>query len=305
MAEVERSAMKRFANHLVSRVGGRPLAGLAIGAVLVPLLAVSAVAGLEGSDNSSMSGGTQLAADGTAAGTPGGGTAEATGTPEPLSAAMAAHTDGNGCDDVLFADGMHAPTPGGPADCTVGNSGEHRQNGRRFATGTASATADASASPSPTASSTATGPHANGKGCDDVLFKDGARPPVKGGPAGCTVGNSADHRQNGKEKGTPTAEPSATETASATATATGTATATSTTGANDPHANGRGCDDVNEHQPGGPQGCEVGNSADHRKNGANNSTTPAPTASTPAGGGAGGTGSAGPGRPATNPGKKR
>jgi len=41
-------------------------------------------------------------------------------------------------------------------------------------------------------------PHENGKGCDDVLFAEGEPPFASpGGPVGCEVGNSADHRQNG------------------------------------------------------------------------------------------------------------
>ncbi|MGI8925762.1 MAG: hypothetical protein ACR2HN_03840, partial [Tepidiformaceae bacterium] len=41
--------------------------------------------------------------------------------------------------------------------------------------------------------------HQNGHGCDDLLFDaDGNRLEVQtGGPIGCTVGNSAEHRQNG------------------------------------------------------------------------------------------------------------
>ena len=40
--------------------------------------------------------------------------------------------------------------------------------------------------------------HENGKGCDDVLFAMGEPPFASpGGPVGCEVGNSADHRQNG------------------------------------------------------------------------------------------------------------
>lgn len=288
MNEPQRSPVRR----LVSRLGGRAIAGLALGAILVPLLAVTAVAGLEGSDTT-QAGAIQLQAVDD--------TGTATSTPTPLSAAMAAREDGNGCDDELFADGMHTPTPGGPSECTVGNSGDNRKNGQQFATGTPTPTVDPSASPSPTASATAsasataTGPHSNGKGCDDVLFKDGARPPVKGGPADCTVGNSADHRQNGKKDGTATATPSTTATATGTGTAAASPTSTSTA-ASGPHADGNGCDDVNERQPGGPQGCEVGNSGEHRRNGANNSstTTPAPSPSGTAAAGTA-TGSNGPG----------
>lgn len=40
--------------------------------------------------------------------------------------------------------------------------------------------------------------HENGKGCDDVLFGMGEPPFASpGGPVGCEVGNSAEHRQNG------------------------------------------------------------------------------------------------------------
>ena len=45
-------------------------------------------------------------------------------------------------------------------------------------------------------------PHENEKGCDDVLFADGEPPFASpGGPVGCEVGNSADHRQNGVKQG--------------------------------------------------------------------------------------------------------
>jgi hypothetical protein len=54
-------------------------------------------------------------------------------------------------------------------------------------------------------------PHENGKGCDDVLFANGEPPFASpGGPAGCEVGNSADHRKNGaKQEDSDTTEPSA------------------------------------------------------------------------------------------------
>ena len=41
-------------------------------------------------------------------------------------------------------------------------------------------------------------PHENGKGCDDVLFAMGEPPFASpGGPVGCEVGNSGEHRKNG------------------------------------------------------------------------------------------------------------
>ena len=153
------------------------------------------------------------------------------------SAAAAAHSDGHGCDDVLFADGTKTPTPGGPADCTVGASGDHRQNGKHTATATSSASATASA----TASASATGddPHANGHGCDDVMFKDGRHQAQPGGPVGCTVGNSGEHRQNGlhghgASSPTPTATATETSTPSVTSTmqATGSASVQGSLGGN-------------------------------------------------------------------------
>src|SRR5687767_7439875 len=54
-------------------------------------------------------------------------------TPEDASAAAAAaHENGKGCDDVLFAMGEPPfASPGGPVGCEVGNSAEHRQNGAK------------------------------------------------------------------------------------------------------------------------------------------------------------------------------
>lgn len=68
-------------------------------------------------------------------------------------------------------------------------------------------------------------PHANGKGCDDVLFANGEPPFASpGGPVGCDVGNSGERRQNGvnhsgDDGGTPTATRTAGETPTAPATA--------------------------------------------------------------------------------------
>ncbi len=57
-------------------------------------------------------------------------TPTATPTGEPTAtASFAAHTNGHGCDDLLFADGEHVASFGGPVGCEVGNSAAHRQNG--------------------------------------------------------------------------------------------------------------------------------------------------------------------------------
>ncbi len=120
--------------------------------------------------------------------------------------------------------------------------------------------------------------HANGDGCDDVLFAATATP-GPGGPVGCTVGNSGSHRQNGLEHGNKSA--TATGIASASPSASSSPDATR----QDPHANGKGCDDVlfaagRTPVPGGPVGCTVGNSGGHRQNGlhGNVATTASPSA---------------------------
>lgn len=104
--------------------------------------------------------------------------------------------------------------------------------------------------------------HENGHGCDDIIHSADASP-GPGGPVGCDVGNSGDHRQNGvsdDDEGDDAASPED--------------VATPAEDKTDPHANGHGCDDVNhaggEHEPtpGGPVGCDVGNSGEHRQNGA-------------------------------------
>lgn len=170
------------------------------------------------------------------------GTTNATVTPTPpldgTAQAQAAHANGHGCDDVLFA-ATATPGPGGPVGCTVGNSGPHRQNGLDHGAKSATATVTASASPSasPSPGATAQDPHANGKGCDDVLFAAG-RTPAPGGPIGCTVGNSGGHRQNGLHGHVAaTASPSA---AAAGSTSTTSVMDSSTTGNGHGPANGHG-----------------------------------------------------------------
>lgn len=222
-----------------------PLAALSTGAALAghnpvtaPLDAVTALATLDE---------TQTANDPAAAETPtatptetststptesatadGTASPDATGTPSPsgtaLSAAEAAHTNGLGCDDILWANGRG---PGGPIGCEVGNSGSHRQNGANKATATSTPEATETATPTETPTEEAApedegfDPHANGKGCDDVLATNGRGP---GGPVGCEVGNSGEHRQNGAKNATveptstattePTSEPTAMESGS-------------------------------------------------------------------------------------------
>jgi hypothetical protein len=259
-------------------LGRRALISVGVATALAPLLAVSAVAGLTGSDDPATDG------------------AVSSDTSDTTT-----HTNETGCDDFLFVDDTKMAVAGGPADCEEGASGENRKNGVRSATSTPEPTGTTEATPTGEATATATatettgasGPHNNGKGCDDVNEQK------PGGPQGCEVGNSAGHRKNGANKATPTPSGTATGTRAADATATGTTTATATTEKKDPHDDGNGCDDVNERKPGGPQGCEVGNSGPNRKNGDNNSgtatATPVPggtvaPASTPTTGGGNGNG---------------
>lgn len=184
-----------------------------------------------------------------------------------------------------------------------GNSGDHRQdvehrdanagaNGQPGWTppagsgGGASTLAATSATPSTTpaggsqtSQGTTNDPHANGKGCDDVNPAVTTHTGTPGGPQGCDVGKSAEHRKNGQNNS------QTSQTASADS------SETSPTGEKaDPHANDKGCDDVNPAvtthtgTPGGPQGCDVGNSADHRQNGQHGQGGNAAPSSTPAAG---------------------
>lgn len=87
-------------------------------------------------------------------------------------AAEDAHGDGNGCDDVNPAV-QGTPTPGGPADCEAGNSGDHRQNGKEHGKPTAAASAAAGISiPMPTAAIGLTG---QGAGAVNVGVRGGGR----------------------------------------------------------------------------------------------------------------------------------
>ena len=182
-------------------------------------------------------------------------------TEAQAEAAVEAHADGHGCDDVNPAVVAGAPAPGGPADCVVGNSGDHRQNG---AAATASAGGGLGAGSQASADA-----HANGHGCDDVNPAVLTGTPAPGGPVGCSVGNSGDHRKNGAAADAnagvdagPGVQVGAGVGAGAGASA-------------EAHANGLGCDDVNpaviDGTPshGGPVGCTAGNSGDHRQNGQN------------------------------------
>lgn len=129
-------------------------------------------------------------------------TTEAAGSASPTDASQTSgpHQNTKGCDDTLFANGSPPfATPGGPTGCTVGNSGDHRQNGMKSddSATDAAATSDTTGAAGPKVEDKA-GPHANGNGCDDTLFANGT-PPFRtpGGPAGCTAGSSGEHRQNG------------------------------------------------------------------------------------------------------------
>lgn len=112
----------------------------------------------------------------------------------------------------------------GQAGSTPGRSGDAPgltgQAPKPEASPFASPAADGTPSPGVAAAApeaTRTPPHENGKGCDDVLFANGEPPFASpGGPVGCDVGNSGDHRKNGANAaetpapegtaGTPTAD---------------------------------------------------------------------------------------------------
>jgi len=129
-------------------------------------------------------------------------TTEAAGSASPTDASQTSgpHQNTKGCDDTLFANGSPPfATPGGPTGCTVGNSGDHRQNGMKSddSATDAAATSDTTGAAGPKVEDKA-GPHANGNGCDDTLFANGTPPfGTPGGPVGCTAGSSGEHRQNG------------------------------------------------------------------------------------------------------------
>jgi hypothetical protein len=214
-------------NDTARRRPGLGLKGMAIAAAAIaaPLIAISAAGALTGNDTvgapvaavtaaaeSLLASDTPVAtATTTTAATDGnndndsadetgtaGASPSASASATGSAAAAAAHSNVHGCDDVLFTDGTKTPTPGGPADCTVGSSASHRQNGEQKAsTSTSTATTSAALATSTPSPQDQADPHKNGNGCDDVLFKDGTKTPSPGDPVGCTVGNSADHRQNG------------------------------------------------------------------------------------------------------------
>ena len=170
--------------------------------------------GDEGADSGGEGGGESASTVGSTPGGTASASATATGTGVAAAAANDPHTNGNGCDDIIHAEDRK-PAPGGALGCTVGNSGDHRQNGKT-ATSTATPTATGTAAASPTGEKA--DPHANGHGCDDVnpAVIDGT--PSHGGPVDCAVGNSAGHRQNGKNAATATPAPAGSEPAAATAT---------------------------------------------------------------------------------------
>jgi len=116
---------------------------------------------------------------------------------EQAEAAVNAHENGHGCDDLIHAADA-APGAGGPVGCDVGNSGDHRQNGVSDDDAGADAASPEDAS---TPAQDKADPHANGHGCDDVNHANGEHEPTHGGPVGCDVGNSGDHRQNGADHG--------------------------------------------------------------------------------------------------------
>lgn len=168
---------------------------------------------------------------------------EATGTAAsgtPAAAAATAHTNGHGCDDIIHGeDGT--PGPGGPVGCQVGNSGDHRQNGKKLADAAATATETATSTPTPDATPTSAAekkdPHDDGHGCDDIIHAEDRTKGTPGGPIGCEVGNSADHRQNGLH-GAHASTPEPETTPGATPTSATPETSSATAGSTGPGASG-------------------------------------------------------------------
>ena len=145
-----------------------------------------------------------------------------------IGAAAALHGSGNGGANLFAAE----DTATGTASATMTATGSATDT----ATDTSSVTPSTTSSTTPTASSTPSASqdaHTNGHGCDDTLFALGNPPfAMAGGPIGCTVGNSGDHRQNGMNGSnaspSPSETPSSTETGTTTETGTPTITITPT-----------------------------------------------------------------------------
>jgi hypothetical protein len=114
--------------------------------------------------------------------------------------------------DVRVEQSSDAGQPGSTPGNTANAPGLN-QAGIAAATETPTPGGTPAAGATPDATATKMPPHENGKGCDDVLFANGEPPFASpGGPVGCDVGNSGDHRKNGA-KSTPTPDASATPSA--------------------------------------------------------------------------------------------
>ncbi|MGE3075852.1 MAG: hypothetical protein AB7N24_19210 [Dehalococcoidia bacterium] len=102
--------------------------------------------------------------------------------------------------------GNTANAPGLDGAPSGGEEGPSNVSAAVEASDTTEPTSDTSETPTPEEQLP---PHENGKGCDDVLFANGEPPFASpGGPVGCEVGNSADHRKNGaKQDSSDTQEP--------------------------------------------------------------------------------------------------
>ena len=248
---------------------------LASAAVFAPLMAVTAVAALSGQaplsapvnfvssaaehvglagsggaghpDTNGQPGTSILAATNATSST----TAEASQTSQ--TASDAAHTNGKGCDDVLFKLGQPPfATPGGPQGCDVGSSAAHRKNGQDNSQ--SAQNGNDSSQSSQTSQGPSAAAHEDGNGCDDTLFQAG-HPPfgTPGGPQGCDVGSSGDHRQNGQAHGqsgnalAPSASP-------ASGSNSGSGGDQGTGGPNQPGGSGAGHGTGGSHQPGGSGG---------------------------------------------------
>jgi hypothetical protein len=92
--------------------------------------------------------------------------------------------------------------------------------------------------------------HSNGHGCDDIIHGDGATH-GPGGPVGCTVGNSGDHRQNGASGGdaTSTATPTTSDASPAAATPDDTSRGNGKSNGNNGNGTGGNNGNGNGHKP--------------------------------------------------------
>src|SRR5436190_13311216 len=170
---------RRAGKRLLALAAERPRSlALILVAVLSASGAVTAAAALAG--DSPVSADTPQDSTPTASATPtDGGTASPTGTSTEATKSHGHATPG-GDEGAKDADDAN-------------DEGDSNDDG-----GSPTGTPGTPGTPGTTPSATLTGsdPHSNGHGCDDIIH-GGDATPGPGGPVGCTVGDSGDHRQNG------------------------------------------------------------------------------------------------------------